>query len=220
MEFCSAIILERKNTMNSYNVKKIEHSFNWADIDVGKINVYNWEEFKGYDPEAEFQLVHDNNNIYLRMTAHKDYLAAQCTQVNQMVCNDSCMEAFFNIPGMEKGGYLNLEFNCFGVMFLGCGASRADRITVDPEIVKKYITIIVDNDNVPANERGRWSFTCIINKAIFPVLLGVEFTSGECGGNFYKCGERVISHYISWNKIEMDHPDFHRPEHFGKLIFE
>ena len=50
--------------MNSYTVKKVEHSFSWSDIDTGKINVFNWENFKGYEPEAEFQMVHDNNNIY------------------------------------------------------------------------------------------------------------------------------------------------------------
>lgn len=205
--------------MRSYTVKKVDHSFDWSKIETGKINVFNWENFKGYDPEAEFQMVHDDSKIYLRMTAHNDYLKAQCTKINEFVCNDSCMEAFFNVPS-KPYGYLNLEFNCFGVMFLGYGESRENRYTVDPAIVKKYITIIVDNDDVAEDQRGRWSFTAIIDKGICNELMGVDFESGECGGNFYKCGERAVSHFISWNEIQSAHPDFHRPECFGKLIFE
>ena len=206
--------------MKSYIVKKVNHTFRWCDIEVGKVNVYNWKEFQGYDPEAEFQMVHDDNNIFLRLTAHNDYNINQCTDVNQFVCNDSCMEAFFNLPGMVKSAYFNFEFNANGVIFLGWGESRENRITVDPAIIKKYITIMAYGNDIPATQRGEWSLTVIINKELFPVLTGHEFTSGECGGNFYKCGERAISHFISWDEIIMDHPDFHRPEYFGKLIFE
>ncbi|MBT5542155.1 MAG: hypothetical protein HOK34_04920, partial [Gammaproteobacteria bacterium] len=27
-------------------------------------------------------------------------------------------------------------------------------------------------------------------------------------------------HYLTWNPVETSNPDFHRPEFFGKLIFE
>ena len=38
--------------------------------------------------------------------------------------------------------------------------------------------------------------------------------------NFYKCGDKTsIPHYVSWNKIETENPDFHRPEFFGELYF-
>ena len=37
-------------------------------------------------------------------------------------------------------------------------------------------------------------------------------------GNFYKCGDATeMPHYLSWNPIQTERPDFHRPEFFGEL---
>jgi hypothetical protein len=39
--------------------------------------------------------------------------------------------------------------------------------------------------------------------------------------NFYKCGDYTVQeHYLSWNPVESQIPDFHRPESFGQLIFD
>jgi hypothetical protein len=38
-------------------------------------------------------------------------------------------------------------------------------------------------------------------------------------GNFYKCGDETETpHYLVWNNIEWEKPDYHRPEFFGELI--
>ena len=204
--------------MYSYTVKKVSHAVSWHDIQSEKINVFNWKNFMGYNPEAEFQMAHNDKNIFIKLTAHNDYIVSQCKNINDMVCGDSCMEAFFIIPGSDV--YFNFEFNSDGVMFLGCGKSRAGRTTVDPEIIKKYVTVTAESDDIPQNKRGKWSVTAIINKDIFPALIGIPFSCGTGKGSFYKCGDRVIPHFISWNKIDTDHPDFHTPEFFGDLLFE
>ena len=51
---------------------------------------------------------------------------------------------------------------------------------------------------------------------------GVEsFDSKEMTANFYKCGDELPTpHFLSWNPIKWEGPSFHRPEQFGKLIFE
>ena len=39
--------------------------------------------------------------------------------------------------------------------------------------------------------------------------------------NFYKCGEETSEpHYVTWNPIGVENPDYHRPEFFGKVEFE
>ncbi len=39
--------------------------------------------------------------------------------------------------------------------------------------------------------------------------------------NFYKCGDELQTpHFLSWNPIEIEKPDFHRPDFFGTLRFE
>ena len=37
--------------------------------------------------------------------------------------------------------------------------------------------------------------------------------------NFYKCGDQsTVVHYSTWNPVETEKPDYHRPEFFGKII--
>lgn len=38
-------------------------------------------------------------------------------------------------------------------------------------------------------------------------------------GNFYKCADGSFNpHYVSWNPIATEQPDFHQPDFFGDLI--
>jgi hypothetical protein len=38
--------------------------------------------------------------------------------------------------------------------------------------------------------------------------------------NFYKCGDGTsVPHYLSWNQVITETPDFHRPEFFGEISF-
>ena len=43
----------------------------------------------------------------------------------------------------------------------------------------------------------------------------------EIKANFYKCGDELQTpHFLSWNPIKIENPDFHRPDFFGTLEFE
>lgn len=43
----------------------------------------------------------------------------------------------------------------------------------------------------------------------------------NAGVNFYKCGDDLPKpHYLCWNPIKSETPDFHLPEFFGNAIFE
>ena len=43
----------------------------------------------------------------------------------------------------------------------------------------------------------------------------------EIRANFYKCGDELDKpHYLSWNPINLEKPNFHCPEFFGTLFFE
>ena len=44
--------------------------------------------------------------------------------------------------------------------------------------------------------------------------------SGTIRGNFYKCGDLTVQeHYLAWNRVDAERPDFHLPKYFGALIF-
>ncbi len=39
--------------------------------------------------------------------------------------------------------------------------------------------------------------------------------------NFYKCGDELPEpHYLSWNPINLEKPNFHTPDFFGDIYFE
>ena len=43
---------------------------------------------------------------------------------------------------------------------------------------------------------------------------------GKIRGNFYKCGDLTAQeHYLAWNRVDAERPNFHLPEYFGELIF-
>ena len=53
-------------------------------------------------------------------------------------------------------------------------------------------------------------------------LLGVDYKHlpEKLLANFYKCADATsMPHYVTWNPVLTDKPDFHRPEFFGELIF-
>ncbi len=38
--------------------------------------------------------------------------------------------------------------------------------------------------------------------------------------NFYKCGDKLtVPHFVTWNSIGTNKPDFHQPKFFGELYF-
>jgi hypothetical protein len=39
-------------------------------------------------------------------------------------------------------------------------------------------------------------------------------------GNCYKCGDLTVQpHYVTWNPVSSETPDYHRPQDFGLMIF-
>ena len=61
----------------------------------------------------------------------------------------------------------------------------------------------------------------LIPSSIFVNNVNFSFTKLTANANFYKCGDETQKpHYLSWNPVKTSKPDFHRPEYFGKLIFE
>ncbi len=67
-----------------------------------------------------------------------------------------------------------------------------------------------------------WEIAYTVPADWMELWFGVRPHSGlEMRGNFYKCGDNTrFEHYGMWNPVKSDHPDFHRPESFGKLILE
>ena len=69
-------------------------------------------------------------------------------------------------------------------------------------------------------EKTRWNLALIIPVEAFFHHAIISLEGMPMRANFYKCGDKLTKpHFLSWQKITVDHPDFHRPEFFGSLLF-
>jgi hypothetical protein len=191
------------------------------DNEVQKFNIdtINWKDYS-YKPEVYFSIAYDENEIFLKYNIKENYFKAEKSETNQMVCEDSCVE-FFVSPGND-GIYYNFEFNGIGTCLLGTGTGRENSTRSNPEIIKK-IRRMTSVGSEPVKEREgefEWTITVAIPFEVFfhhkiNKLQGKTFTA-----NFYKCGDMLkVPHYVTWNPVGTENPDYHQPQYFGLLKF-
>jgi hypothetical protein len=70
------------------------------------------------------------------------------------------------------------------------------------------------------NKSGKWELSLVIPIDVF-LLNKLNTLDGlDAKGNFYKCGDNLkVPHFLSWNPIENEKPNFHLPQFFGKILF-
>jgi hypothetical protein len=183
------------------------------------IDTLNW---KGYDykPEVKFSIAYGDNEIFLKYYVTEDYFKAEKTETNQMVCEDSCVEFF--VSPENDGIYYNLEFNGIGTILLGTGTGRADSKRADPGIISK-IRRKTSVGKMPLKEKtGRfeWTITIAIPFEVFFHHKILDLKGKTFRANFYKCGDMLtVPHYVTWNPVGTENPDYHQPPYFGMLKF-
>lgn len=200
--------------MEQYIIKYSDKNIHWQDIPSLSIDNLQWT-----DPcsiSAEAKLLWTNEDLHLRLRAYEENIRAENDGELAMTHEDSCLEFFFQ-PLLNDPRYLNFEFNPNSALFLGIGSGRHDLVRLLP---------LAGNEIFQAQTKyfdQGWEITFKIPFefiqrffADFIPKSGLEFR-----GNFYKCGDLTVHpHFITWNKIERQDPDFHVPEFFGKLVFE
>jgi hypothetical protein len=183
------------------------------------IDTINWPEYS-YKPGVKVAVAYSDSEIFLKYYVSEDYFKAEMTEPNQNVYEDSCVEFF--VSPMGDGIYYNFEFNGIGTCLLGTGTCRQDSRRADPEIISRIRRLSsVGNNPVPERTgKFEWTLTVAISYRAFfhhdiKDLKGKIFRA-----NFYKCGDGLkVPHYVTWNTIGTQSPDFHRPEFFGTIKF-
>lgn len=185
----------------------------------GFINIVNWKKFN-YQPKVAFRIGHIQNEIWLAYYVNEKYILARETKTNGDVYKDSCVEFFISPDGKN---YYNFEFNCIGTIHLAYGPGRGNRRFVDTGIIKK-IEIKSSLGNQPFEEKTgnfEWKLMVRIPVECFAFSDIKSLNSLKATANFYKCADGSSEpHYITWNPVETENPDYHRPEYFGKIFFE
>jgi hypothetical protein len=183
------------------------------------IDLLNWEGYP-YKPEVSVAMSYSDRELFLKYYVTENYFKAEKTEPNQMVCEDSCVE-FFVSPG-EDGIYYNIEFNAIGTCLLGSGTERANSTRANPEIIEGVRRLTSAGTKPITEKRGNfeWTITVAIPFGVFFRHKVQDLKGKTFRANFYKCGDKLeVPHYVTWNKVGTERPDYHRPEYFGILKF-
>ena len=216
--------------MKTLKVTKLEHISDQPPMEEisdlldglnvrNRIGELNWRG-NDYCPEAGFSIACTQLEILLKYYVRETWFKAEKTETNQEVYEDSCVEFFVSPSG--DGIYYNFEFNAIGTCLLGAGTGRRDRKRADPSVIAE-IRRLASAGNRPVSESEgdfKWTLTLAIP---FSTLFchEVDVRKGSIfRANFYKCGDKLtVPHYLTWNAVGAENPDFHRPEFFGSIEF-
>jgi hypothetical protein len=222
--------LKSERKMKTVTVQKIEKNNVSANqvsalLDTNKIPFQtiasiNWNEYP-YQPEVTFRIAHNGTSIFLNYHVKEKSIRARYSKDNGMVWTDSCVE-FFLLPA-GKNEYYNIESNCIGTLFFGIGEDGSYREPALPEFSNQIQRWSSLGDQSFEERIGdiEWELSLIIPTNAF-FKGDIKKLSGQImKGNFYKCGDELISpHFVSWNPIITEKPNFHLQEFFGTLVFE
>ena len=200
------------------NLKEAAHLLETQTV-TNQIDTINWPAYS-YKPKLSFRIGHTGKEIWLKYYVTEKNILARETRINGEVYKDSTVEFFISV---DAKNYYNFEFNCIGITHLAHGPGRGNRNFVDPEIVKK-IEIESSLGNKPFEEKSgnfEWEMMIRIPVACFAFDKIKTLSGLKATANFYKCGDETSEpHYVTWNPIGTENPDYHCPQYFGKVQFE
>lgn len=216
---------------NTLQIKKLQHAegkavtipylFKDENIEYQAISVGNWSDTFPYHPTVSFALAHDGKNIYIHYKVEENCVRGVEDADLGYVWEDSCCE-FFMMPD-EDGGYYNLEVNCIGSVLLCNGKGRESRQQASASKLARIDRWASLGTRALGLLRGdtSWELALVVPVSSFFNHKIAELSGVTMKANFYKCGDKTDQpHFLSWQKVDLPKPDFHRPEFFGTIIFE
>jgi len=210
-------LLVQKTNWDIGNAEELSLRFDEANIFFHRIDLVNWENYP-YCPEVSFGIAHNGDAIFLNYSVNESDIKAVCDYDNGRIWEDSCVEFFVSFNNEQ---YYNIECNCIGKLLIAKGAGRENRIPLSETLLKRIDRWSNLGNSPVENLSGNWEVSLIIPREIFFPEIKGSFNNTVATGNFYKCGDLLQTpHYLSWNPIQTEKPDFHRPEFFGNLLFE
>ncbi|MEG2513731.1 MAG: carbohydrate-binding family 9-like protein [Bacteroidaceae bacterium] len=213
-------MLVRKLNLGNTPASELSKLMDKEGIDFQPVAIVNWKEYP-YCPLAEARIAYADGYILLNYRVEEKSVRAKYGEDNGSVWTDSCME-FFVMPASDKL-YYNIECNCIGTVLIGAGKDRNGREHASKETIAK-VQRWSSLGNKPFDERignCKWELSLIIPYAVFFKHQITALDGQVLKGNFYKCGDELQTpHFLSWNPIKIEKPDFHRSDFFGELEFE
>lgn len=204
------------------NISSIESTADILD-ELGKqetIEVLNWINEYPYRPITLFNIARSSDRVFIKFSVRGTMLRAIYSNDQDPVYEDSCVEFFCMPVGSET--YTNFEFNCIGTCSASTRKGRHENVVAftpqEMETIKRLPSI---GRRAFKEMEGMFEWELIVSIPF--KLIGIDPANlpEKILGNFYKCADGTDSpHFVSWNPIQTEKPDFHRPEFFGELVIE
>ena len=198
------------NQLSIYTIHSVANEPIWPAIPHLEINRILWKPDCGI--RAFGQICYSADSLHVHLRAVEKHIRAEYTAPLSPVCRDSCLEFFFMPEGDDR--YFNFEVNPNGCLLLGFGHGRKDRVMLARQDMAELFGIRT------ARTGDGWEVYYRIPLSFLQLFQpGFSFT-GALRANVYKCGDMTEQeHYLSWNPVASETPDFHRPEDFGRMVF-
>ena len=203
------------------SIELIEKMLDSLSIPFHSIETVNWATYP-YAPEVRFRIAYNKDELFLQFIVKED--AVRVTYSNDETSKpyeDSCVE-FFWIPA-DDGIYYNLEFNAIGTLLFQGGAQRGNRYRFPNEVTTQIRRASTLGSETFGLKEGvsNWQLTIAIPLSLFSLSKVAPLEGRTVRANFYKCGDKLpVPHFLSWNPVETERPNFHAPHFFGTLLFE
>lgn len=181
----------------------------------GKIDHFLWL-CNGCKPESGFYLCYNEQTLKIRLFSNEHPRFIRAQEDDGAIWEDNCLE-FFLAPFGKEHPYLNFECNPKGFMIIGLGMDRHERRSLTKEL-KPLLSLKT------AILKDRWEIEYAIPFKAISAIYGRDFepkSDAEIFFNAYVCGDMAEPpRFGAWSPIDLPEPDFHRPEFFGKGVFE
>jgi len=197
--------------MNKYTVIKTK-SDDFSRSDKGFIDKRVWEG--DYSPLTYFKMIYEEGKgFHVYFHCDEKDPPARMKNFGDSVCKDSCMELFANFSPKTSDLYINFEMNSISTLLCCVGRERHGR-----KSILEYSTILPDVTSF--SDGSGWGLNLFIPLSLlFSVYGEFEIKDGYTFfANLYKCGDEMpIKHYLMFNPVKSEVPDFHRPECFAEF---
>jgi hypothetical protein len=213
--------------MNHLSIKKLNNTdiqlsnlsliFDKEQVPFHLIDCVNWVDYP-YKPDVKFRIAHNGTNIFLNYQIEETDIKAVCNEDGGKVWEDSCVEFFISFPNQDF--YTNIECNCIGKIVAEARTGKQHCLPVPFNLASRIERWSSIGIHPVENLSGKWEVSLIIPITVFRLNEITSFNGIHAKGNFYKCGDNLKApHFLSWNPIKSEQPNFHLPQYFGEFFF-
>lgn len=191
--------------MKRYEIRPFSGWENAARLDISE-NLW----LPPTDIAAWGRIARTDDALMVRLTARESAVRAEERGPLGRPCEDSCLEFFFS-PMSDDPRYVNIEFNPNACAFIGLGdGSFRTRLLPEQDWLKPKTFSTPDG----------WGVEYVVPFDFIRTLFnGFDPAPGHIiRANCYKCGDKTQQpHYLAWNPVTSETPNFHRPPDFGEM---